>query len=330
MPLPTLTALGMGRLTIESAESGDGARSRGNVVERSRRSELDAIRRYVNKRRRGAGHRQAYEDIPMKTRRALTLLLAVLAATTMYGLPAKAAETAPATTPTATTPPKPPAVTPEVAGYDVGLMLGTQLQHDGVTPSLSSDALIRGLKDALGGRAITAEQRDAAVKFMLDARRALVEKNQTAGREFLAHNAKQPGVMTMPSGLQYRVLAAGDPNAKSPIPTDEVTVRYRASLADGTEFDRSDTHDRPATFRVNSVFKGWQEAVLAMKPGAKWQVFVPPELGYGANTPPPVPPGALLVYELELLRIEPAAPLDAVAAKRPPAAIVKPAAPPNP
>jgi FKBP-type peptidyl-prolyl cis-trans isomerase len=208
-------------------------------------------------------------------------------------------------------------------------MLGTQLQHDGVTPSLSSDALIHGLKDALGGRAITAEERNTAVKFMLDARKALVEKNQTAGREFLAHNAKQPGVMTMPSGLQYRVLAAGDPNGKSPAPTDEVTVHYTASLADGKEFDRS-THDRPATFRVNSVLKGWQEAVLAMKPGAKWQVFVPPELGYGANTPAPVPPGALLVYELELLRIEPAAPRDAVAPKRPPATVAKPAAPPNP
>jgi FKBP-type peptidyl-prolyl cis-trans isomerase FklB len=274
----------------------------------------------------------------MKTRQAriLTPLLALLAATTVCGLPARAATTVPgmlakaAEATPATPPPKPPALTPEAAGYDVGLMLGNQLQHDGVAPSLSLDALIHGLKDALGGHAITAEQRDAAVQFMRDARKALVEKNQTVGREFLAHNAKQPGVMTMPSGLQYRVLDPGDPNGKSPIPTDEVTVRYRASLSDGTEFDRSDAHERPATFRVNSVFKGWQEAFVGMKPGAKWQLFVPPELGYGPNTPPPVPPGALLVYELELLNIEPAAPLDAVAAKHPPAAIAKPAPPPTP
>jgi FKBP-type peptidyl-prolyl cis-trans isomerase FklB len=192
---------------------------------------------------------------------------------------------------------------------------------------LSLDTLIRGIKDAVGGRAITTQERDAALRFMRDARDALSEKNRAAGREFLERNAKEPGVMSMPSGLQYRVLNKGDSNAKSPAPTDQVTVRYRASLADGTEFDRSDTHDRPAMFRVNSVFKGWQEAFLAMRPGAKWQLFVPPELGYGANSPPGVPPGALLVYELELLQVEPTPPMDPAAAKRPPATGVKVGAP---
>jgi FKBP-type peptidyl-prolyl cis-trans isomerase FklB len=134
--------------------------------------------------------------------------------------------------------------------------------------------------------------------------------------------------MSMPSGLQYRVLNKGDSSAKSPGPTDQVTVRYKASLADGTVFDRSDTHDRPAMFRVNSVFKGWQEAFLAMKPGAKWQLFVPPELGYGANSPPGVPPGALLIYELELLQVEPTPPMDPAAARRPPAAGAKAGTPP--
>jgi FKBP-type peptidyl-prolyl cis-trans isomerase FklB len=219
-------------------------------------------------------------------------------------------------------------VTPEAGSYDIGLMLGSQLEHNGVVPLVSLDAVIRGLKDAVGGRVITAQERDAALRFMRDARDALAEKNRAAGREFLERNAKQPGVMTMPSGLQYRVLNKGDANAKSPAPTDQVTVRYRASLTDGTEFDRSDTHDRPATFRVNSVFKGWQEAVLAMKPGAKWQLFVPPELGYGANPPPAIPPGALLIYDLELLQVEPAAPMDPASAKRRPADGVKVRAPP--
>jgi FKBP-type peptidyl-prolyl cis-trans isomerase FklB len=242
------------------------------------------------------------------------LLLALVTAVSVCGpASAGAAESIPAMA----------AVTPEVASYDVGLMLGLQLEHNGVAPIVSMDAVIRGLKDAAGGRAVTAQERDAALRFMRDAREAFADKNRAAGREFLERNAKQPGVMSMPSGLQYRVLNKGDSTAKSPAPTDQVTVRYRASLADGTEFDRSDTHDRPAMFRVNSVFKGWQEAFLAMKPGAKWQLFVPPELGYGANSPPGVPPGALLVYELELLQIEPAAPLDPAAVKRPPAAGVK-------
>jgi FKBP-type peptidyl-prolyl cis-trans isomerase FklB len=259
-----------------------------------------------------------------------TRLLALLVAATLYS-GAEAADTAPATTspkPPVVTP-KPPAVTPEAGSYDVGLMLGGQIEHNGLGPTLSFDALVRGLKDAVGGHAMTAEERDAALRFMRDARDSLAEKNQAAGREFLERNAKQPGVMTMPSGLQYRVLADGVAGGKSPAPTDQVTVRYRASLADGTEFDRSDTHDRPATFRVNSVFKAWQEAFTAMKPGAKWQLFVPPELGYGANPPPAVPPGALLVYELELMQVEPAAPMDPGAARRVPAVGVKSALPPG-
>jgi FKBP-type peptidyl-prolyl cis-trans isomerase FklB len=254
-------------------------------------------------------------------------MLALLAASAAYGSPVAApgavvaAETAPAAAA-----PKGPPVTPEVGSYDIGLMLGSQLEHNGVAPIVSLDAVIRGLKEAIGGRAVTAQERDAALRFMRDARDELTEKNRAAGREFLERNAKEPGVMSMPSGLQYRVLNKGDSQAKSPGPTDQVTVRYKASLADGTVFDRSDTHDRPAMFRVNSVFKGWQEAFVAMKPGAKWQLFVPPELGYGANSPPGVPPGALLIYELELLQVEPAAPLDPAAAKRPPAG-VKPGAP---
>src|SRR5450631_1013093 len=257
-----------------------------------------------------------------------TLLLALLAAAGAYGSPLPPPSGVVAeSTPAATTAPKPPPVAPEAGSYDLGLMLGSQLAHNGVVPIMSLDSVIRGLKDAVGGRAITPQERDAALRYMRDARAALVEKNRAAGREFLERNAKQAGVKTMPSGLQYRVLNKGDSNAKSPAPTDQVTVRYRASLADGTEFDRSDTHDQPAMFRVNSVFKGWQEAFLAMKPGAKWQLFVPPELGYGANSPPGVPPGALLIYELELLQIEPTPPMDPAAAKHPPAAGVKLGAP---
>ena len=251
------------------------------------------------------------------------LLALMIGTTTAVATPATMPATTPATTPAAATEgaaaPKAPAVSPDVASYDLGLMLGSQLEHSGLAGSLSLDALVRGLREAVGGRTVTAEEREAAVQFMRSGRESLAGKNRAAAREFLAHNAKQPGVVTMPSGLQYRVLAEGDSSGKSPGPTDQVTVRYRASLADGTEFDRSDTHGQPATFRVNSVLKGWQEAFLAMKPGAKWQLFVPPDLGYGNNTPPMVPPGSLLVYELELQKVEAAPPMDLEAAKRGPA-----------
>lgn len=206
--------------------------------------------------------------------------------------------------PTAAKTSPPPA--PDVGSYDLGLLMGGQIEHSGLAPVLSMDAFVRGLKDALSGtHAATTQEREAAVQFMHSAREVLIERNHTAAREFLDKNAKQAGVVTMPSGLQYRVLAEGDSKGKPPMPTDQVTVRYRASLADGTEFDRSDTHDRPASFRVNSVFKGWQEAFAQMKPGAKWQLFVPPDLGYGNNSPPAVPPGALIIYDLELVRVDP-------------------------
>jgi FKBP-type peptidyl-prolyl cis-trans isomerase FklB len=198
----------------------------------------------------------------------------------------------------------------ELSSYDVGLLLGSQLEHNGLAPKLVVDELVRGIKDSLGTHIITADERDAALQFMRGARNSIAEKNRGEGREFLARNAQQPGVVALPSGLQYRIVTPADATGPSPTSTDQVTVRYTAAFADGTVFDRSDTHDRPASFRVNSVFKGWQEAFLKMKPGAKWQLFIPPELGYGNNPPPSIPPGAVLVYEIELLRIDAAPVID--------------------
>ena len=191
----------------------------------------------------------------------------------------------------------------DTQSYDVGLMMGSQIVHDGLGQQISIEELIRGLKDAIGGRVMAPAERDAAQQFMHDAREALAERNRTAGKAFLEDNGRKPDVVTLPSGLQYRILAAGSPQGPSPAPTDEVTVRYRTLLTDGTEVDNSEAHGRAASFRVNSVFKGWQEALARMKPGARWQLFVPPELGYGRNSPATIPPGALLIYELELLQV---------------------------
>lgn len=210
------------------------------------------------------------------------------------------------------------APSPQAASYWIGLMLGEQFQHDGIASQLQTNEIIRGLKDATAGKTLTPEQRNATLQFLRSGRAALDAHNRTVAGEFLARNAHEPGVITLPSGLQYRVLNAGEAGAKRPSANDQVTVRYRAALADGTEFDRSDTHDRPATFVVKTVLKGWQEALLAMPEGAKWQLFVPPDLGYGANPPPQVPPGSLLIYELELLRIGSVAPAPAAARGPPP------------
>jgi FKBP-type peptidyl-prolyl cis-trans isomerase FklB len=200
--------------------------------------------------------------------------------------------------------PAPPGISPADGSYNVGLMIGSQLANSGLGTTISREALMRGIDAALGGKLPSAAQKDVAQQYMHAARTSLADRNSESARTFLAKNARESGVTTLPSGLQYRVLAEGDPKAPLPGPQDQVVVRYRASLADGTEFDRSDAHTQPAAFKLNSVIKGWREALSAMRPGAKWQVFVPPELGYGANSPPPIPPGSLLVYELELLQVD--------------------------
>jgi peptidylprolyl isomerase/FKBP-type peptidyl-prolyl cis-trans isomerase FklB len=151
---------------------------------------------------------------------------------------------------------------------------------------------------------VSAAQREAAQQFSRAARDKLAKRNEASARQFLAKNASEKGVVTLSSGLQYRVITAGDPQAPHPGPTDQVSLRYRATLPDGTLLDSSDEHAQAAIFRMNSMIKGWHEAITAMQPGAKWTVFVPPELGYGTNAPPPIPPGALIVYELELLGVD--------------------------
>ncbi len=219
---------------------------------------------------------------------------------------------------------------PKLGSYQVGLLLGNQLQHAGAGKEIIVDDLVRGLKESLAGRELSSAERDAAQAYLKGTREMLANENRALARSFLAANAKQAGVVTMPSGLQYRILQEGDPQGAPPLPADQVTVRYTASLIDGTVYDRSDTHDKPATFRVNSVFKAWQEAFRLMKPGAKWQLFVPPDLGYGNNTPPMVPPGSAIIYELELLKIEPPAPMPKPDRAKPvPAGTTAPAVPSN-
>ena len=207
---------------------------------------------------------------------------------------------------------------PANTSYTVGLFLGDQLAHNGLASRLTLEELVRGLKEGLAGHLQSPAEREATLRLMRNALKSLADSNQAAAHDFLAHNATQPGIQSLPSGLQYRVLAEGDPNGKPPSPSDQVTVRYRASLPDGHEFDRSDAHDRPAAFRANSVLKAWQEAFRTMKPGAHWQLFVPPELGYGVNTPYGVPPGSLLIYDLELLKVEPAPMVDSALLHRVP------------
>jgi FKBP-type peptidyl-prolyl cis-trans isomerase len=145
-------------------------------------------------------------------------------------------------------------------------------------------------------------------EFVRSTMEAGVAHNQAAAKDFLARNGHEKGVTTTASGLQYKVLLPGDRKAAAVTPADAVTVQYRGKLLDGSEFDSTYVRGTPASFTVNGVIPGWQEALVLMKPGAKWQLFVPPELGYGASPKPGIPGGSLLIFDVELLSVKPAAP----------------------
>ncbi len=223
-------------------------------------------------------------------RRTATLTaVLLLAAPLCFGAATK--KTAPAT---------PAAPSPS---QSLGLQVGESLHRAGVTDEVDVDAFVRGLKDGLAGKAVAAEDTERVNTFITDIRRHIVDRNHAAAREFLTKNASAPGVVTTASGLQYRIVEPGDASASSPAPTDRVTVHYRGKLLDGTEFDSSYSRGAPAVFPVNGVIKGWQEALGLMKPGAKWQLFIPPELAYDANSRPPIPPGSLLLFDVELVAV---------------------------
>ncbi len=192
----------------------------------------------------------------------------------------------------------------EAAAYSLGLTFGTQLNHSGVKEGLPTEPLLRGIQDGLHGKAATSEDKLRVAAYLRSAKDVVGTNNSAEAQQFLEKNKKAPGVTTLPSGLQYRILAAGSAGAASPKPTDQVTVQYRGRLLNGTEFDSSYKHGKAATFRVDGVIKGWQEALPMMKPGAKWELFVPPELAYGLNTPGAIPPGSLLVFDIELVKVE--------------------------
>ena len=192
-------------------------------------------------------------------------------------------------------------ISSDQASYLFGLTFGEQLRSIGASSEINADAVSRGVKDGLQGKKSTQADRQQVQEYARAMMTAFAARNKTAGQEFLAHNAKEPGVKTTESGLQYKVLAAGDAKAPPIAASDQVTVNYRGKLIDGTEFDSSFSRGQPATFGVSGVIKGWQEALVMMKPGARWQLYVPAELAYGPSPRPGIPANSVLIFEVEVL-----------------------------
>jgi FKBP-type peptidyl-prolyl cis-trans isomerase FklB len=229
------------------------------------------------------------------------------------------AQTPPSAPPAAQNPPPAPPASADQTSYLFGLTFGEQLHRFGITDQLTIDAVTRGLQDGLQGKKSTPADQQQLKQFVQSVVDAALTRNRAAAKEFLAHNAQQKGVTTTPSGLQYRVILPGDRKAPAVMPSDEVTVQYRGKLLDGSEFDSTYSRGAPVSFRVNGVIPGWQEALVLMKPGAKWQLFVPPELAYGSSAKPGIPGESLLIFDVELLSVKSSgAPVTPADTKAPP------------
>lgn len=199
----------------------------------------------------------------------------------------------------------------EKTSYVIGVDIGKTLQKGGL--EINADLLARGIRDGLaGGKLLMNEQeiKETLAAFQqemtakqTEARKQLAEKNKKEGENFLAANGKKPGVTTLPSGLQYKVLRNG--KGKKPQTQDIVKVHYRGTLINGTEFDSSYRRGQPASFPVNRIIPGWTEALQLMEEGAKWQIFIPSQLAYGERgAGGNIGPNATLIFEVELLEIE--------------------------
>lgn len=195
----------------------------------------------------------------------------------------------------------------EKASYAIGMSIGKKLHDDQM--DVDTAILVRALKDALAGNKLLMtddELRAALIQFQQDMRKEMIAKNLKEGDAYRATNKAKPGVVTLPDGLQYKILTEG--NGPKPTAGDSVVCNYKGTFVDGKEFDSSYKRGEPATFPVTGVIKGWTEALQMMPVGSKWQLVIPPDLAYGEQGRPGMPPNSTLVFEVELVKIAPKPP----------------------
>jgi FKBP-type peptidyl-prolyl cis-trans isomerase FklB len=194
--------------------------------------------------------------------------------------------------------------------YSLGYQIGGDFKHQKV--EIRPELVVKGIQDAIAGTSpLMTPQEMRTVLIDLKKQIEKIErenllkgsaKNLAEGEAFLAENTKKAGVQVLPSGLQYRVVSEG--SGASPKATDAVTVNYRGTLIDGTEFDSSYQRNKPAIFQVDRVIRGWTEALQLMKEGAKWELFIPAKLAYGERgAGSSIPPNSVLIFEVELITV---------------------------
>jgi FKBP-type peptidyl-prolyl cis-trans isomerase len=198
--------------------------------------------------------------------------------------------------------------------YAMGLDLGEYFK--GMEEKFDLNVLQQGINDGYkGNKSLLSADEAAAIQQTFAKRQqekqiqktvTMVQKNRKASEEFLKANKAKEGVVETKSGLQYKVVKKGQ--GAKPVPTDTVKVQYKGTLLDGKEFDSSYKRNEPAEFQVNQVIAGWQEALPLMEAGSTYELYIPPDLAYGdRGAPPVIEPGSMLVFQVELLEVQPPA-----------------------
>ncbi len=194
--------------------------------------------------------------------------------------------------------------------YSVGVNIGRGLVNQGIE-DIDRVALLKGLNDAVDQieTSMTPDEMQTTLvalsrkiqEIQSQKRKQQAEENAQKGAVFLAENKKRPEVLTTNTGLQYEIIKSGA--GASPQPSDKVSVHYKGTLLDGTEFDSSYKRNKPSSFPVNRVIKGWTEGLQLMSPGSKFKFYIPSELAYGKNGSRSIPPNSTLIFEVELLEV---------------------------
>ncbi len=198
----------------------------------------------------------------------------------------------------------------DILSYSIGYQIGSNLGKQ--TFEVNQDALFQGVKDAFGNKpsAIDPEKAQATMQSYqqelqskrIEAFQTMAKQNLEKSQTFLEENKSKEGVVTLDSGLQYKIVRAGE--GDTPSLEDKVTTNYRGTLIDGTQFDSSYDRGEPASFPVNGVISGWTEALQLMKEGAHWQLYIPPNLAYGERgAGSSIPPNSALIFDIELLSV---------------------------
>ncbi|WP_353408980.1 FKBP-type peptidyl-prolyl cis-trans isomerase [Arenicella sp. 4NH20-0111] len=192
-------------------------------------------------------------------------------------------------------------------GYMYGVRIASDMKRGGLDSSIDVDAIEAAFRDVFSGTDLQMSEEDmvqvqqAYQQKMQDEYQAMIAKNSATSAAFMEKNAKEKGIVTTESGLQYKVVRAG--KGKQPSDTDTVKVHYEGKLIDGTKFDSSYDRGTPADFPVSGVIPGFSEGLQAMKEGAKYTLFIPASQAYGENAPPTIGPNQALVFEVELIEV---------------------------